>query len=105
MPVALPAEARSPPLRSRRAFPTSSPSRIRTRRSRVRASARARAGAVIVDRIALPARARPRDGAGGPLACRAGEASGASFALILGLIVLTIAVFYAIGYALAKAIV
>ena len=84
---------------------TSSPRRSRSSRSPGRASAPAPEGAVVVDRIALPARAAARGRAGGPLACARRRSLWRVFVLILGLILLTVAVFYAIGYALAKAIV
>ena len=102
---ALPAEAladgraRGGLRRRRRPSPSRSP------RSRARAGARGRGRRRRRHRIALPARASARRRAGGPLACRRRRSLWRVFALILGLILLTIAVFYAIGYALAKAIV
>ena len=84
---------------------TSWPSPSRSARSRARAGARGRGRRGRRHRIALPARASARGRAGGPLACRRRRSLWRVFALILGLILLTIAVFYAIGYALAKAIV
>ena len=56
-------------------------------------------------RIALPARARCAQPRWRPASMRRRRSLWRVFVLILGLILLTIAVFYAVGYALAKAIV